>query len=66
MQTDTITQTYAVTIRATVTKTLYVTAASAEEAEEMAHEDFDCGYDDSERYEQDTIGVYTYGDDTNV
>jgi hypothetical protein len=66
MQTDTATKTYAVDIRATVTKTLYVTAASAEEAVEMAHQDFDFGCDDLERYEQDTVGVYTYRDSTDA
>jgi hypothetical protein len=50
--------TYEVMIRATITKSVVVDAASEEEAIEEAHSMFDVqcdGYD--ERYEQDDIGT---------
>lgn len=49
-------KTYNITIRATVTKTITVTAESMSSAEETAHALFDIANDgEPEKYEQDTI-----------
>lgn len=49
---------YQVQIRATVTKTLTVTAANENEASELAHQQFSVLNDDEdEAYEQDTLEI---------
>ena len=49
---------YAVTIRATVTKTYAVDASSEEEADIAAHENFTLNCDDAdEDYEQITVDI---------
>lgn len=52
-------RTYAVTIRATVTKTLFVSANSEQGASETAHQYFSIlnEVDKPEKYDQDTIGI---------
>jgi hypothetical protein len=51
-------KTYSVTIQATITKTIAVHAEDADQAAELAHEQFDVtANEDPERYEQDTIRV---------
>ena len=51
-------KTYAVVIRATITKTILVDAEDEMQASELAHQDFtvECE-DDDENYEQDTLSV---------
>ena len=54
-------KTYAVVIRATVTKTILVDAEDKIQAAELAHQDFtvECDGED-ENYEQDTLSVEEY------
>lgn len=48
---------YAVTIEATITKTIVVEAEDEEAAVMQAHDEFTCAPEDEERYEEQCIGV---------
>lgn len=51
-------ETYDVTIRATVMKTIRVTAKTEDDAWDLAHEMFSVGATgDAEHYEQDTVRI---------
>lgn len=50
-------KTYAVTIKATIYKTIAVEAHNEDEAYEAAHEQFSVLPDDSERYEEETLDI---------
>jgi hypothetical protein len=51
-------ETYDVQIRATVTKTIRVTAKTEDDAWDLAHKIFSVGpTDDAEHYEQDTVFI---------
>ena len=50
-------KTYAVTIRATVYKTITVEAENEDDAYVEAHELFSVMPDDSERYEEETLDI---------
>ena len=53
--------TYHVTIKATVTKTMGIEANSPKEAEELAHQEFTVERDSyDEHYNQDTIDIEEY------
>ena len=53
-----MTDKYIVTIEATVLKQIEVDAKNEDEADELAHEEFDILYDgNAEKYEQDTLNI---------
>ena len=57
------TKTYDVQIEAIVTKTIRVNAIDADEAHEIAHELFNVGCGDEERYEENTLNIWEVSDE---